>query len=322
MPPAPLITCVGEILIDFVPAGAGDAGAAMYAAHPGGAPMNVAVAVQRLGGRAAFAGKVSRDHFGARLVEHLTQEAIDTRFLTRDDARSTLAFVEQTPTGPFFSFYGVDTADTRLIPGDLPAAFYHDTSVLHFGGISLLRGSTPDTVLDAAERLKAGGRTLLSLDPNIRPDLIADAEANAYRRRLDRAFALADVVKISAEDLTWYCAAASPAAFADRLIEGGAALVAITHGAAGSDLYVSGYNVHVASMRVSFVDAVGAGDAYAAGLLVALADRGALTAAHMRELSSDVLREIGCFATAAAAVVCGRAGAEMPWRREVEGSLG
>lgn len=48
------VLSIGEILIDFTPAGFSAAGEMVCERTPGGAPANVAVAVSRLGGSAAF----------------------------------------------------------------------------------------------------------------------------------------------------------------------------------------------------------------------------------------------------------------------------
>ena len=61
------ITSIGEALIDLTWTGESRAGVPLYAANPGGAPANVAVAAARLGAQTAFIGKVGRDGFGAQL---------------------------------------------------------------------------------------------------------------------------------------------------------------------------------------------------------------------------------------------------------------
>lgn len=55
------VVAVGELLIDFTPAGTSGRGAALFARNPGGAPANVLAAVTRLGGKTAFIGKVGED---------------------------------------------------------------------------------------------------------------------------------------------------------------------------------------------------------------------------------------------------------------------
>lgn len=64
------ITALGELLIDFTPAGSGPDGLPLYACNPGGAPANVAAAAAKQGGKTAFIGKVGNDAFGRLLAEH------------------------------------------------------------------------------------------------------------------------------------------------------------------------------------------------------------------------------------------------------------
>src|SRR5687768_16584032 len=142
--------------------------------HAGGAPYNVAVGLARLGQPTAFAGKVSSDLFGRYLRQCAEQEGIDTRFLLTADAPSTLAFVGTEQGEPVYAFYDQGAADTTLTVDEMPTALFEETSILHFGSISLLRGSTPAAVVAIVERLK--GRALLSFDPNVRPGVVRDDE--------------------------------------------------------------------------------------------------------------------------------------------------
>ena len=68
------VVCFGEALIDFLNKGQQLDGELMlisFTQYPGGAPANAAVAVARLGGRAAFAGQVGDDAFGHFLLRAL-----------------------------------------------------------------------------------------------------------------------------------------------------------------------------------------------------------------------------------------------------------
>ena len=61
------ITAVGEILIDLTQSGTNELGIPVFAANPGGAPANLAVAAARLGASTAFIGKVGTDSYGTFL---------------------------------------------------------------------------------------------------------------------------------------------------------------------------------------------------------------------------------------------------------------
>ena len=93
------ITAVGELLIDLTWTGTGEAGVPLYAANPGGAPANVAVAAARLGARTAFVGKVGRDAFGRYLRRTLEDNGVETAGLREGVLPTTLAVVSVDETG-------------------------------------------------------------------------------------------------------------------------------------------------------------------------------------------------------------------------------
>ncbi|MEI7646624.1 MAG: carbohydrate kinase [Chloroflexales bacterium] len=312
------LTCLGEILFDFLPLEAcGEVTG--FSMHPGGGPYNVAVGLARLGQPTAFVSKVGDDFFGRKLRRKVCAEGIDDRFLaTAYGALTTLAFVATEYGEPVFTFYGDGAADTLLAPTDLPAAFYAETAMLHFGGISLLRGSTPAVALTAAEGLR--GRALISLDPNVRPAVIADAPA--YRATLDHAIGMCDLLKLSAADIEWLAPGANARDYATALLGQGPAMIIVTHGGAGVLALRRGpggvEQVEAPSFRVQVADTVGAGDSFSAGFLAALAEGGALNRAAIESLPADELKTALRFGAAVAAINCTRVGSDPPRRAEVD----
>jgi fructokinase len=328
---------MGESLIDFVPLNATNQGERLSGAgskaenlggvllegaestdfrmHSGGSILNVAVGLARLGQHVAFAGKIGEDFFGHHLLRTLNAEGIDTRFLSTAKAQTALAFVAMEEGEPVYSFYGDGTADTLLTAADVPESLYQETSLLHVGSISLLRGTTPATVLDAFERLK--GQALLSLDPNIRASLVYDEPA--YRALLQRLIALTDILKLSAVDLAWLLPGSTMEESLLHLCELGPALVIITQGEKGV-LARSGSSqtVHVPTFPVAVIDTVGAGDTFCAGVLARLADQAILSRESVLSLTEQELRAVISFASAAAALNCTREGANPPYRSEVD----
>lgn len=302
---------MGEILIDFLPIEE-EGRTVGFKMHPGGSPFNVAVGLARLGMQTAFACKISSDLFGRFLREHLQGEGIETRFLVGSEAQTTLAFVAMESGEPAYAFYNEGTADTLLAPDEVPAALVSDTAILHFGSISLISGSTPGAVLSTVEQLK--GRALLSFDPNLRPGLVRDERE--YRARLDRLFELADVVKLSASDLGWLSPGRTVEKTASDLLGRGAALVAITRGGDGVLALRGGDRWEIPSVSVKVVDTVGAGDAFSAGLLAGLAERGITTRAALQEANVEQIGAALGYGVAVSALTCTRAGADPPTRSE------
>ena len=328
-----VITCLGEGLMDLLPiaasgsdATAATAATAGFRLAPGGSILNVAVGLARLGVPASFAGKLADDYFGRRIHAYLRAEGVQLDSLVMAPGRTTLAFVLPTEgqaeglaesgTEPTFAFYGEGAADTLLTLAELPARLYDETVALHIGSISLLHGATPLTIRAVAERLR--GQALLSLDPNIRPNLVADAPA--YRATLDHLIAQADVLKLSLADLAWLEPGAEredPLAVAARYAARGPALVALTLGAQGAALAsASGVALLQPAPHVAIADTVGAGDAFAAGLLSALMERGATSHDALMALDDAALATALRWALAVAALTCGRAGADPPTRGE------
>lgn len=307
-----MLTTVGEILVDFTLL-ATPLGAMRFQAHAGGSPANVAVGLARLGAPVEFAGRISTDFFGRYLMQHLEREGVGTRFVSRSAAPSILAFAALDHDAPAFTFYGDAAADAHLRADDVPPAIER-SRVLHFGSISLLAAPTSAAVLALADRLR--GRCLLSLDPNVRPNLIGDADA--YRQTLGRAFRTADILKLSAEDLKWLMPGTPVEAAAARLLALGPVLVIITLGADGCYARTATGELRVTAPRIDVADTVGAGDAFSAGLLARATAAGLTSRRAVQQAGAAVIGEVLEFATRTATLTCMRTGADSPRREEVD----
>ncbi|HEY6745991.1 MAG TPA: PfkB family carbohydrate kinase, partial [Mycobacteriales bacterium] len=159
------------------------------------------------------------------------------------------------------------------------------------------------------------GRTAISYDPNVRMAKRGPVEAG--RAAVERVVALADVVKVSSEDLDWLYPGQDPVEAAARWTTAGPALVVVTLGGDGAvGLRAGGEQVRRPSPPVTVVDTVGAGDAFSSGLLGALADRGALAGAGAA-LSEVDLGPVLERAALVAALTCARPGADPPTLAEV-----
>jgi fructokinase len=153
------------------------------------------------------------------------------------------------------------------------------------------------------------------IDPNVRAEAIADHED--YRARLDRCCRAAHIVKLSASDASWLLPGMDPEQVARRLLDLGAELVVVTLGADGAIARTRGAAGGVPAQRIAVLDTIGAGDAFGAGLLVALEQRGTLAPGTLAALTESELEQVLRFASAVAALTCARSGAETPTLAEV-----
>jgi fructokinase len=308
-----MIVCCGEALIDMLPR-IGSDGAAVFQPFAGGSPFNTAIALGRLGAEAGFLGGLSDDFFGAILGKALGEAGVDTALAIRSDRPTTLAFVTLVEGNARYAFYDENSAGRMIAAADLPD-LPASVAALHFAGVSLVQepcGSAYEALI-GRER----GRRVISLDPNVRPSLVKDAEA--YRKRVARLAAMADIVKLSEEDLEWLAPATPFETVAGRWLDAGARLAILTRGAAGALAISRAASAAVPAVAVKVADTVGAGDTFTAGLLARLAATGRLAKDGIAALSEADIADALAFAARAAAVTVSRPGADPPWLHELAG---
>jgi fructokinase len=302
----PKLWFLGEALIDFVPVPAPDGGPA-YAPRCGGSPYNAAKAAALAGAEVGFLGALSTDLFGEMLAADLARHGIDTRAAPRLPAPTTLAFVDLQSGEPRYAFFNEGTATRRVAPD--PAAFApRPGDVVDFGSISLIDLPGADAIAAFAEAV--AGRALVAIDPNARPGMTPDLPA--WRRRIGRILAVADIVRLSVEDLVVLAPGESPAAFAAAQIARGARLVVVTHGAEGAEAWTAAAHVRVPGHRVEVADTVGAGDTLMGTLLAHLASGGHTHGGSLALLPEDALAAALRHAVAAAALNCMASGCAPP----------
>jgi fructokinase len=302
-----MILCCGEALIDMLPRETAE-GLAAFAPHAGGAVFNTAIALGRLGAPAGIVTGLSSDLFGQVLERALDASHVDHSRAARSARPTTLAFVTLTDGHAQYAFYDENTAGRMLATADLPG-LGPEISALFFGGISLVAepcGSTYEALMTQ----EADARVVM-IDPNIRPGFVTDEPA--YRARLARMIARADIVKLSDEDLRWLDGGTGDLPGRARaLIAQGPRVVILTEGARGATGYTADTSVFVPAPSVTVADTVGAGDTFNAGFLCALHRTGALTKPALAALSDATLRSALSLGVHAAAVTVSRAGANPP----------
>jgi fructokinase len=306
------VAVAGEALIDLA-----STGPLAFQGHEGGGPLNTAVACVRLGHPSGYITQLSTDLFGDQLLRYMHGNGLDTRFVLRSDAPSTLAFVERTPQTNRYAFYTRGSADGTWAPAALPEL--PDTCrVLHFGSISLLQEPAAGRIADLVAA-NASSR-LIVFDPNVRPSLIADLAA--YRQRFTQWLAHTHLLKLSDEDAELLAPGVPLDEAAARWLNAGPRAVVVTRGPHGAVLYRrERAPLTVAAPRVVVVDTIGAGDTFTAGLSSALLDAGRAVSAELDALPDASWQQVMRFAATAAALNCTREGADPPTLAELQQAL-
>ncbi|MBR6430707.1 MAG: carbohydrate kinase [Oscillospiraceae bacterium] len=309
------VTALGELLIDFSPAGRSDSGYPVMAANPGGAPANFLAALQRYGCRTALIAKVGDDAFGRLLKESVRGTGADVSAVIADpDVFTTLAFVSLDGNGErTFSFARKPGADTRLAPEEVPEDLIASSRVFHFGTLSLTDEPAASATRRALE-LARKHKLLISADQNLRLPLWRSGEE--ARAAMEWCLRQADIVKIS-DDEVRFLWDESPEKGAERLLaEYGARLVYVTCGAKGCCAANAKACVRVpAPAGIRPVDTTGAGDIFGGAAMSRLLGTGRTP----EELTENELESIVRFACAAASLSTQRTGgiASVPAPEEV-----
>jgi fructokinase len=301
-----LIVVCGEALIDRIPADD----------SPGGGPYTTARALARLGIPTQFLGRLSTDRFGQQLRDLLTADGADLSLTSFGPEPTTLAIADVDHDGHAAYRFIIDgTSAPNLTAKMLPASLSPDVEALHVGTLGLVFEPVATTIAGLVEREHRN--VVVMVDPNIRPSALPREEAQgAYRARLDRVISQSTIVKASDADFAWLYPEAGLESAARALLARGPSLVVVTFGADGAFGIIDGTEARVAAPVVDVVDTIGAGDAFGAGLLAWLHDHDRVS--RDLHLQPDELHAALEFACLVASLTCIRAGADPPWRAELD----
>lgn len=301
------ILTVGEALTDIVIR----PGAAPHE-YPGGSPMNVAVALGRLGHASHLLTHLAADERGEAIRTHVHASGAK---LTPGSARARGA------TSTAEATIGADGAAQYVFSIDWdpdPAFLPEVIDVVHTSSIGATLAPGATTVREVVERYRS--TALISYDPNARPTLMGSPDQ--VRGTIEQNIALADVVKASDEDLEWLYEGRDIDEVAESFLDTGVLLSVITRGADGATAFSPAGRVDVPGLPVKVADTVGAGDTFSAGLIDALAERrlvGWRGRDALERIRDYEVRAILEHAARLAAVTVSRPGANPPWAHEVLG---
>jgi len=309
-----MIICCGEALIDFIAVSDG----LSYRSCPGGSILNIAVGLGRMQVPVGLLSRLSTDMFGDLLDNYLRKNNVNLDFCPRIKGQTTLAFVslpEETAQEPRFAFYAMGAVDRSMTTDDLPVQFGDDVIAMHFGSISLVL-EPGATALEALMK-RESRRRVLTLDPNVRPALVSNAEI--YRQRFSKWVSLVDILRLSQVDMEYLYPDKSIEELLPEWFGTGVGLIILTQGVKGSRGYLSnGINVFVPAQKIAVKDTIGAGDTFFSAALAYLFDHEKLSHRTLvSQMTADELEACLTFAAKAAAINCTREGADPPYKNEM-----
>jgi fructokinase len=298
----------GEALFDVV-AGHGDD----LKAHPGGGPFNAARTIARLEQPAVYLGRLSTDRFGDRLERILLDDGVSLESVVRTEDPTTLALAELGDGGSVsrYRFYAQGTSAAGLTSEAALVALPERVATVFVGTLGLVLEPMASALEAVVDRL-SGTDAMVVVDPNCRPHVIDDPAA--YRRRLKWILARTHLLKVSEEDVHFLDPDRDPVKATRALLVDGPAVGVLTRGGDGAVVVTPDREVVVKAPPANVVDTIGAGDAFAGGLLSWWRERG-LGADALGDL--DTVVEATRFACVVAAKTCERAGASPPYRHEL-----
>ncbi|KEH42465.1 pfkB family carbohydrate kinase [Medicago truncatula] len=244
-----LVVCFGELLIDFV------------------------CIDESSGCRRDLGAKVGADESGYSLVDILKENNVDTSGMRVDsNGSTTLAYVELRPDRERkCSFFRNPGADMLLYESELDRKLIEKAKIFHYGSMSLIEEPCKSAHLSAL-RIAKDSDCILSYYPKLRLALWPSAEA--ARNGIMSIWHLADVIKISEDEITFLIDGGDPYdddVVLEKLFYSNLKLLIVTGGSEGCRYYTKGFKGKVRGVNVKLLDTTGAGEAFVSGILYNIA---------------------------------------------------
>lgn len=236
-----------------------------------GAESNVAIGLARLGHRVTWVSRLGADSFGRLIYKSLRGEGVDVTHVTIDAKHSTgVYFKEHSGDGRVnVYYYRTNSAASHLSAGDVPTSLLAEAKYLFVTGITpALSEGTRNAVYAALEQAHELGLQVV-FDPNLRLKLW---DLETAQPVLGKIAGLSDIVLPGLEEGRLLTGKTEPEAVAEEFLRGRTQLVVVKLGPDGAYYRTRTTEGRVAGFTVPLVDEVGAGDAFAAGLLSGLLD--------------------------------------------------
>ena len=287
---------------------------ALFEAVPGGSPYNLAMAAGRQGVKVGYVTPISKDKNGEQLAQNLFNSNVSL-LGPRVTAPTSLAMVHIEDAIPSYSFYREETAERLVTLDSLSKNLTSEVSIFHIGSLALTGGEDALVWEEFVKRTRENN-IKVSLDPNVRPSLVA--EPDVYRQRIKNLMTAVDILKLSDEDLLWLFndSADETNALAELEVIARAEILIVTKGSQGSAIFHEKKWHEITSHPVEKLsDTVGAGDTFMASVLAWVMKKEKLNELALLELNEK--KDLLNYAAKAAALNCEKQGCNPPWENEL-----
>ncbi len=232
--------------------------------QPGGCAANTAISLAKLGVPAGVCGRVGDDVFAGVVLRDLHAHGVDTRAISAVAGLGTSKSVIVPVRGDDRRFIHTFGANAALAAADIPADLVRSASVIYVGGYLVLPGLLQGELAGKLREARShGARIVLDVAvPSEHPGLSLAA--------ISELLPLADYFVPNDDEGRALTGEDDPARQAKAFLNAGARTVVIKLGARGAHVQTREVAFDLPAPRVEVVEPSGAGDAFAAGLVVGM----------------------------------------------------
>ncbi|WP_226701203.1 carbohydrate kinase family protein [Priestia aryabhattai] len=262
------IISYGEAFIDYI---AKNEFNTSFDPFLGGTTVNVAVGVQKLGAKAYYICKLGSDETSDFVRKNLLMEGVDqSGCVTSVTKKVCEVYVHKSKEGDrHFHSYIDYTPHEQVYKHELKEALFEQTAIFYFGSGTLFHPISQETTKEAVKLAKKH-RMLVAFDPNIR---MKRWESEAACRNTVTPFLYeTDILKISQDELLFLMNSTDLTESLEKLRAYHIPYVWVTQGENGAVAVTA--MLHVSAKKVQAIDTTGAGDAFMAGILWCIHEKG------------------------------------------------
>lgn len=260
------VIAIGESMVSLVNEPAGYIRhSENFKPHVAGAETNALIGLSRLGHKTAWMTALGKDELGEMILHKVRAENVDTSKVIYKNFRTGIFFKQITPDSSVdVTYYRENSAASKMEIEDIDIEYIKKTRILYLTGITLsLSESTRNMLFALVKQLK--GEVKIAFDPNIRLKMWSEEEA---RKRITEFLPFVDYLIIGRNEVDVLLGEVNPEEAIDTFKEIGCGNIVLKLGKDGAVYDFDSKRNHIKNPKqFNEIDPVGAGDAFASGIL-------------------------------------------------------